>query len=962
MTIQASIEENVQKYGAMAVVRAQQYGQTIEHSFQEMLMRTSNVCLNVNGVSSPIQLLPGIHIKSVFNTTAPQGRVNAHMVPTPELGPAPCRVMLVGCWPNSKENTNSRLYCGEWVSEFEELASKTGFPVSGCYYTTYVKHYVDGKKTAIPKELVEDYAASFKRELELAQPELVILLGAKVLKAVFGARATVDKYKNRTMSAEESLLGVKTAVMTDFSAIIHMPEVRAAIALDMTRIANELASGQVTVKDDTQVSYNCVYSVDQLQQHLQAIEQEYSGWVSVDCEWGGSDPLSGELRCIQFSWAPGKALVAVFNHADMRPSPLGQDKQQAWSLIKQFVENGKTKLIGHFIRADLPWLQHNGVNIALSTLTGWDTALAGHLLDENWAQGLEVYTARHTQMGRYELALNAWIKENKYDVDQHGYGGIPDDVLFPYAAQDADATFRIFLIQYAEMMQPENERVRTLFETVVMPATLPILEIETTGMNVDKDRLELLSHKYTAKRTELTEKLKSLLNWPDFNPDSSAQKAAALFSWVKQGSKPSFPPTATLCKFEPVKATNDAKWSKLLEKPEKLAAYTPSADRSVITTLLLSNKDSELLNTLLLYTAVAQTVKTFTGEFVESLEGNHSVDGGILPKLWSDGRAHTRIRQTVETGRYGHSDPNMAQLPKTAEDLVSRAFKDKQQQIPSIRSCFRADPGWALLDCDWVQAELFVMAWLSGDTNMQQKLSDPGSDFHSEVAIEMFRLDKPPADYAKGKKDWLKETGNTKYRTIAKTITFGIAYGRGGAAIKEAVYMEGVNITLDEAQEAVDKFKGTFPQLAHWLTLQQDKVGSQGYVENGFGRRRRFEYTQDPELLAHQKRQAMNAPIQGTVGDLMSLALVNLYMIREAERPHLQYRVLMSVHDQVIVTCPIEQIEETLEVMRIAMCERCRIPDNDLVLGIDPEVCIRWSEPLTDEDVATYPALGKYKK
>jgi DNA polymerase-1 len=174
--------------------------------------------------------------------------------------------------------------------------------------------------------------------------------------------------------------------------------------------------------------------------------------------------------------------------------------------------------------------------------------------------------------------------------------------------------------------------------------------------------------------------------------------------------------------------------------------------------------------------------------------------------------------------------------------------------------------------------------------------------------------------------------------------------------------MEGVNITLEEAQEAVDKFKATFPQLAHWLISQQEKVGSQGYVENGFGRRRRFEHTEDNELLAHQKRQAMNAPIQGTVGDLMSLALVNLYMIREAERPHLQYRVLMSVHDQVIVSCPVEQIEETMEVMRMAMCERCRIPNNDLVLGIDPEVCIRWSEPLTDEDVATYPVLGKYKK
>jgi hypothetical protein len=955
-----AIDEKVEKYGAIAVLRAEQYGQQIEYSFEEMLNNISNVTITgANGKFMPVKIIPGIHLDSVFG----QGPVVPGKTAAAVVGPAHKKIMFVGCWPNSKEDANARLYVGDWVTEFEDLVHKTRFPVSDCYYTTYVKQYVDGKKTAIPKELVQEYAAMFKRELELVKPDLVILLGAKTLKAVLGAKATVEKYKNRTMSAEESPLGVKTAIMTDFSAIIHMPEVRAAIAMDMSRIANELARGKVTVEDDTHIEYQCIYSTEKLKDCLNTIEQEYSGWVAVDCEWGGGNHLSGSLRCIQFSWAPGKALVVVFNHVNLQPTPIGQNPQEAWALIKSFIENGKTKLIGHFIRADLPWLKHNGVDVTVPALTGWDTALAGHLLDENWAQGLEVYTARHTQMGRYELELNNWIKTNKYDVDEFGYGGIPDDVLFPYAAKDADTTFRIFLIQYAEMMRPENEKVKELFQSVVMPATLPILEIEMTGMNVDRERLELLSHKYTAKRTELAETLRTMLSWPDFNPDSPVQKAAALFGWVKQGAKPSFPDTATLCKFEPIKATNDKKWADLIKSPEKMASYTPSTDRSVLTGLILQHKDNPLLNAMLLYTAVAQTAKTFTGEFGDDpITGGHKVDGGILPKLWSDGRVHTRIRQTVETGRYGHSDPNMAQLPKTAEDLVSKAFKDTNQQIPSIRSCFRADPGWVLLDCDWVQAELFVMAWLSGDTNMQQKLGDPGSDFHSEVAIEMFRLDQPPAGYAKGKKDWLKESGNIKYRTIAKTITFGIAYGRGGAAIKEAVYMEGVNITLDEAQQSVDKFKETFPQLAHWLISQQEKVISQGYVENGFGRRRRFEHTEDNELQAHQKRQAMNAPIQGTVGDLMSLALVNLYMIREAERPHLQYRVVMSVHDQVIVTCPAEQVDETLEVMRIAMCERCTIPGNDLVLGIDPEVCIRWSEPLTSEDVAQYPVLAKYKK
>lgn len=949
------VNKDVETYGNIVVRASTGRTQTLDYTLTDMLYNRYQVTMEGdNGILCPIATLPGIHLDSVKDGVA------AAMT-----GPGYKKIMMVGSWPNSVEDKEKRLFHGDWTLEFKDLMEKAGLDINDVYFTTFVKTHVHGKKTAIPRDMVEDYMPLFKKELEIVKPDLLVILGTKVLKALFGAKATMEHYKNRTLTAEESPLGVKTTAITDFSAVLHVPEMRSGLSVELARIANELESNTTEVVDDTPISYTYCYTVDHLESVLNTIKSEYSGWLSVDCEWGGKNHLQGELRCIQFSWAPGKAVVVVFNHAGMLPTHIGNNKAKAWKLIGELVNNGKTKLIGHFIRADLPWLAHNGVDVMASAMFGWDTALAGHLLNENWAQGLEVYTSRHTKMGRYELALNKWIKDSKYDVDENGYGGIPDEVLFEYAAKDADVTFRIFQVQQQEMNLAENSRIKSLFETVVMPATLPILEMEMTGMNVDIQRLELLSQKYSEKRKELVETLQSMLNWPDFNPDSPVQKAAALFGWMKPGAKTNPPATATLRRFEPIRATNDKKWSEVIKSPETMSSYTPSTERAVLQELLLSNKDDKFLNTMLLYTAVAQTVKTFCGSFIVNEDGSHSIEGGILPKLWSDGRAHTRIRQTVETGRYGHSDPNMAQLPKTAEDLVGRAFKDTGKKIPSIRSCFRADPGWVLLDCDWVQAELFVMAWLSGDGNMQQKLSDPGSDFHSEVAIDMFRLPKPPADYSKGLKEWLKESGNGKYRTIAKTITFGIAYGRGAAAIRQAVYMEGINITVDEAQDSIDKFKETFPDLAYWLEQQQNCVGndnSQGYVENGLGRRRRFERTNDRELISHQKRQAMNAPIQGTVGDLMSLAMVNLFMIRSMEKPHLKYKIIMSVHDQVLITCPVEQVEETLEVMRIAMCERCRIPNNDLMLSIDPEVCIRWSEPLTDEDVAEYPALSKYKK
>lgn len=897
-----------------------------------------------NGKINTRVYLPGVYLNSLDTGGPVQHR----------------RIMLVSPWPNMKEAGAGRMYSGEWTNELERLADATGFPMHDIYLTAFCKYAVDGKKPSIPKDIVEAFDPIMRLEVELVKPELVILMGAKSLKAVFGAKATYESYKNRTIPATESPLGVATTVIPDPAAILSVPEMRDVIQMDLVRITRELSCADCA--SDIVEDYRYVSTFQDLEREVDTIIAEYDSWLAVDCEWGGSNHLDGELRSIQFSWAAGKALVVVFNKAGMMPTELGADKARAWECIKRLVsyksESKRTRLIGHFIRADLPWLVHNGLDVTMPTLFGWDTALAGHLLNENWPQGLETYVARHTDMGRYEVPLNQWMKDNKYDVDDLGYGGIPDDVLFPYAAKDADATYRIAMQQIEEMSQPGNEKIRKLLETVVMPASMPILEMEMTGMKLDKDRLFRLAQIYTAKRQDLVHKLQELLQWPDFNPDSPGQKAAALFGWKDKANPPK---TALLCHYTPLKATNGAKWENRDDK--RLDSYVPSTDRSVLQGLLVQHPDCPVLNAVLMYTAVAQTVKTFTGEFVETPEGDCHLEGGIYPKAWSDGRVHARIRQTVETGRYGHSNPNMAQLPKTAESLVAKAFDG--QGVDSIRSCFVADEGWCLLDCDWVQAELFVMAWLSGDKTMQAKLSDKGSDFHSEVAIQMFRLASPGPEYTEGKKAWLKQNNWTKYRTIAKTITFGIAYGRGAAAIKDAVGLEGVSISMAEAEDAVAAFKDTFPTLTAWLAQQQSKVLTQGYVENGFGRRRRFVETGNgngaDEQLAHQRRQAMNAPIQGTVGDLMSLALSNLYMQREGALPHLKYRILMSVHDQIIVTCPVDQVKETLEVMQVAMCDHCRIPGNDLVLGIDPEVCIRWGEPLTDGDVERYPELKPYK-
>ena len=132
--------EDVAKYGATAVRRAKDYVQTIEHSFIEMLYIPSSIATpDVHGNMDSTSTMPGVNMLSE--------------VP----GPHPHKIMMIGCWPNKIERQNKSLLRGEWVDELKNLVKETSFPVIDTYYTTLSKIHIDGKKTAIPKDVVADF-------------------------------------------------------------------------------------------------------------------------------------------------------------------------------------------------------------------------------------------------------------------------------------------------------------------------------------------------------------------------------------------------------------------------------------------------------------------------------------------------------------------------------------------------------------------------------------------------------------------------------------------------------------------------------------------------------------------------------------------------------------------------------------------------------------------------------------
>lgn len=256
-----------------------------------------------------------------------------------------------------------------------------------------------------------------------------------------------------------------------------------------------------------------------------------------------------------------------------------------------------------------------------------------------------------------------------------------------------------------------------------------------------------------------------------------------------------------------------------------------------------------------------------------------------------------------------------------------------------IRSCFVASPGHVFIEADYCQAELNVLAYISKDPSMMAVMNDPTRDLHSEMAVKGYHLSCIPAEV---KKLW------PHYRVLAKASNFGIAYGRGANALVRAAQAEGVETDKASAQRLIDTFFNEFPQTKVFFEECHEAVIDPGYVENAFGRRRYFLPTDDERIRAKQEREAGNMPIQGTVGDALSIALYNLYRLRNAY--DMKFRLVLTIHDAVILEVPVAEVEEVKSIILPAcMSAGARIPTIGLTLGIDIEVMRRWGEHISEE-------------
>ncbi|MHB1352140.1 MAG: DNA polymerase I [Thiobacillus sp.] len=307
---------------------------------------------------------------------------------------------------------------------------------------------------------------------------------------------------------------------------------------------------------------------------------------------------------------------------------------------------------------------------------------------------------------------------------------------------------------------------------------------------------------------------------------------------------------------------------------KKTPGGAPSTDEETLELLAL---DHPIARAILDYRGLAKLKSTYTDKLPQMV---HPLSG----------RLHTSYSQaTAVTGRLASAEPNLQNIPaRTAEGR-------------RIREAFIAPPGHLLVSADYSQIELRIMAHLSDDAGLLHAFAND-LDIHTATAAEVFGV---PLDAV-----------GAEQRRIAKVINFGLIYGMSAFGLASQL-----NLERSAAQAWIDRYFARYPGVANYMLRTREAARAQGYVETVFGRRLYLPEinARNPQRRQGAERAAINAPMQGTAADLIKLAMIAVQRWIDSER--LGTRLLLQVHDELILEVPEEELDRVRAELPAHMCD-----------------------------------------
>ena len=327
---------------------------------------------------------------------------------------------------------------------------------------------------------------------------------------------------------------------------------------------------------------------------------------------------------------------------------------------------------------------------------------------------------------------------------------------------------------------------------------------------------------------------------------------------------------------------------------KKTPGGQPSTDEKVLAELA---EEYELPKVLLEHRTLSKLKSTYTDKLPNQISS-------------LSGKVHTSFHQAVTTtGRLSSSDPNLQNIPIRTEDGRR------------IRQAFEPSNGNKFISADYSQIELRVMAHLSKDPGLLSAFQE-GEDVHSKTASEVFNVGI--------------EDVSSDLRRNAKAINFGLIYGISAFGLGKQL-----GITRNLAAEYMAMYFEKYPGVKQYMESTKESASQNGYVETLFGRRLYLKEINANNALRRQasERAAINAPVQGTAADIMKIAMIRMYQALEKEKS--EARIILQVHDELILDTPEKEIDRVIELTSEAMKEATLL---DVPLEIDIGIGDNWDQ------------------
>lgn len=424
------------------------------------------------------------------------------------------------------------------------------------------------------------------------------------------------------------------------------------------------------------------------------------------------------------------------------------------------------------------------------------------------------------------------------------------------------------IVQLVEKVTPKMEEklvnmdMDGLFYHVEMPLVEVLGYMEYEGVMVDKDKLIELGEEFKISIDKLEKEIYNLAG-EEFNINSPKQLGVILFEKLE---------LPVIKKTKTGYSTN----AEVLEH--------------------LSDKH-EIIDKITEYRQIVKLKSTY-------------VDGLINIINPISHRIHSSFNQTITTtGRISSTDPNLQNIPVRLE--LGR----------NIRKVFIADKGFKLVDADYSQIELRVLAHMSQDEHMIDAFNH-NVDIHTKTASQVFGIDI--------------NNVTSEQRSAAKAVNFGIVYG-----ISDFGLAKNLHIPVKEAKNYIDSYLNTYEDIKSYMDSTIEEAKEDGYVKTILNRRRYIPEIKSSNTILKNlgKRLAMNAPIQGSAADIIKIAMVNVY--KKLEERDLKSKLVLQVHDELIIECIEDELEEVSKIVKDEMEHAVSM---DVNLDVDLNTGDSWYE------------------